>query len=430
MGTKGTLLAGLLLACAPVAASAQGVPPPSIANDPIQGPKPTLIEQIVPQFGGANGPTNVPPPKKPFVGPPVELAGSDPPAAIVIGAPTAAETASNVTGAAGGALTLVEPLTNDKALLGSKRNVRIANEVLDKANRTVAVVGVATSGAVMYEKCKDTKEMTADCLQASGNTMASTVGLMQTSTKFVKTPVPGAVMQTAADAVGVYKNCFDELKLECVQSGIDMTISASAGIPAVGQGVSAGYSIAKVVAPALVGWASDALYGKELYAAYYDLLRAEDESGAMSDATSDAAIKAHRAKLRERYQQAKTNLETKQRDYDAERLRAEIERQARIAAQQASQQNAMFNQAMFGGLMGAMQGQRQMAGGVGIDCGVNFEKCAKAEDFNTTVVPAANSMGISVPRVQNGQIVYPGSAPPSSSGRGCVPREGHVCTVQ
>lgn len=222
-----------------------------------------------------------------------------------------------------------------------------------------AVVQLGTSAYDAANKCGAEKVDGSDCAQASLSLVSSAAGAMDAvaATPGLARLAGGA--QLAADAVSLHKDCVSDQSNvgQCVLSSFDATMTATGMVPG-GQAISVGYSVGKVIAPALVDSASYALYNKPLFEAYYDLLRAEKDMNDIADKTSSAAIEAHRAKLRAQYQQSKGNLVAKQAVYDAEQAQLEQQRQAEMARQAQAQHSNVAAGAFLGGIANSLQQAR------------------------------------------------------------------------
>lgn len=386
MGTKGTLLAGLLLACAPAAASAQGVPPPSIANDPIQGPKPTLVEQIVPQFGGANGPQVAPtgtlsgqvaarghtiPPGTPSISAP----GAVPPrTTLTAESRSRAEKVSSANEVVGASATLVEQGGNAVArnadnLADLKAGENLAGQAKTVGN-TAKVVGLAVDAKIATEKCTPDKGLTSDCVTAGLNLAGSAAGTVAMipggpAGQAPATQVLGkyaAPLKIAADANAAANACYTKYNTdqfnpaECVSKLADTTMS---GLAAAAESnpvtaptskvITAIYSIAKTVLPGAVDKMTQDSKGRSVGERLFD--GSEKDLKTNSDieaATSPAAIAAHRAK----YQQSKGNLVAKQQERDAQQ-RAALQQQQAMQQQAAIQ--AQANQQFVNSMVGLQQ---------------------------------------------------------------------------
>jgi len=383
VGIRGTLLAGLLLTCAPAAASAQGVPPPSIANDPVQGPKPTLVEQIVPQFGGANGPQvaapgHTIPPGTPSISAP----GAVPPQkTITAESKSRAENYSSANKVVGAGATLVEQGGNAVARNADNLADLKAGENLASQAKTVGnaakVVGLAVDAKIATEKCTPDKGLTSDCVTAGLNLAGSAAGTVAMipggpAGQAPATQVLGkyaAPLKIAADANAAANACYTNYNTdqfnpaECVSKLADTTMS---GLAAAAESnpvtaptskvITATYSIAKTVLPGAVDKMTQDSMGRSVGERLFDGSEKDVQTNAdIEAATSPAAIAAHRAKLRAKYQQSKGNLVAKQQEREARQARLEAERQA--AAQQAAQQaaSAYGTQTFFNSLNAVVQ---------------------------------------------------------------------------
>lgn len=433
MGTKETLLAGLLLACASAAASAQGVPPPSIANDPIQGPKPTFIEQIVPQFGGANGPQVAPtgtlsgqvaapghtiPPGTPSISAP----GAVPPQrAFTAESKSRAENYSSANKVVGASATLVEQGGNAVArnadnLADLKAGENLASQAKTVGN-TAKVVGLAVDAKIATEKCTPDKGLTSDCVTAGLNLAGSAAGTVAMIPGGPAGQVPAtqvfgtyaAPLKIAADANAAANACYtkyntDEFNpAECVSKLADTTMS---GLAAAAESnpvtaptskvITATYSIAKTVLPGAIDKMTQDSMGRSVGERLFDGSDKDLKTNAdIEAATSPAAIAAQRAKLRAKYEQSKGNLVARQQEREAQQ-RAALQQQQAMQQQAAiqAQANQQFANSMVGLqqslLAGAAAARTGYTSGPNLSCSINpnLPNCSAAA--STAARPAAS----------------------------------------
>ena len=415
MGIRGLLIAAAVAALAPGVASAQGRQLPMIGEGSSAVPPPRAAVIVAPTTADGGKSLSQKTGDVASVGIGISKLGSD-----------AAEAAKGVSPAA------ISPLSLDT--LRSTRGAALGDPGDFKALGVGAnILGMGANIGVMADKCSGATYNGSECAQAGLNATSNFMSATGTAAGVKGFGKVGDAVQLGADVVGLHRNCLsDQAEAgQCVLSSFDTTMSLGALTVPGGEQVNTAYSIGKVIAPALVDAASYGLYNKPLYEAYYDLLRAEQEMNAISDATSQAAVDSHRARLRARYQDAKANFEAKQAAYDAEQRRIEAERQAQIAAQQQAAMQAQASQQFVNDLVGLQRVYLGQTVGPAAPttpgCTATPEICDDLRNGWPGGRPVSVLQGQPMPAPAK-------SAPPPSSSGGCSltaedRAKGRVCTA-
>lgn len=280
-------------------------------------------------------------PPRDFVGPPVELAGSNPtvPAPRNFVGPPAPESpkvdahgiASSI--GTGGA---VAGAVVDGVGFGANVNTKLLKAGEELSEGAGLITPYVATGVDYAAEIKASKEV---------------VG----KTKVLGNVVAG--VELAADVTAATISCSSGDVGNCVLDSLDVAGDVAAQGGPMLKAASIGYTGGKLLGKAIT-WTYEQAAGQSMGADWYDWVFHEGETAKiLNDATTPAAFEAARQKRRAAYNRSQGTLMSKQADYDALQARLEAERQA--AAQQAAQQaaSAYGTQNFLNSLNGALQSQ-------------------------------------------------------------------------
>ena len=329
MGTRFVLLAAAAVCLIPAVASAQAVPPRDFVGPPV------ALAGSNPAAPAAAAGTPFILPSTPTIGPP---GSAVPPPRVV--APNSGSVAEKVNmGGATGAL-LEAGASKLTRYSDTLDGAEIASDMAKSGNALGVVAPIVGTGAalvVVNEKCTPESGLTAECAQAGlsfGSSAASALDLIPGGPAG---PIPAvtslakgaAVLDFGANLAGAYNSCYAsdrddwaQKAAECVQSLADTGVSAGSNLPGAGKVISATYTVAKVIAPAVVDQGGTWLLGKSPGEWLYDRFRAADDDARIAaQAASPAMLERIRARRRAAYAQAAGELMSKQATYEAEEAR-------------------------------------------------------------------------------------------------------------
>lgn len=346
------------------------------------------------------------PPAKRFVGPPVELAGSDPatppaaatPAPAIPGGmaplpkskfvgPPAPEppvfddgaknafngvsNAAKYTGKAagvvkdgaefyGGVLSAADGLDSSKPPLtgGVSPDVTKAGkiaEIAEDVGKGATIVGAAAGTMTAAAKCTDAKATNADCVQAGLNVTASYANVADAVAGSNVTGKTAGALGLASSAMSLDKACRgkDAEAGKCIVAGIDTTMSAANLVPVL-KPMTTTYSVGMVVGNAVMAGAEKVL-DQPVGAYIYDKANPNETKKAFEAANSQSNLDAQRARRHAAYATAAGGLISRQQAADEQR--AALAREQQAAANQAyvNAQEAAQMQALTNGLTSAIQ---------------------------------------------------------------------------
>lgn len=368
MGIRFVLLVAGAICLIPAVASAQAVPPRDFVGPPVElaGSDPAVpAPPLIP--GGM-----VPLPKSRFVGPPAPE-----PAVFGDQARAAIETAKTVNKVVGksagyvqqGAEFYQQAASAADALDPSKHPLvgEVAADAVKagKVAETAKAVGtgtkvlsVATSSLDAAAKCSDPKLNTADCVQAGVNATASYVGALDAING---SPVAGraaGALNVVSSAMTLDKACRGKEAdaAKCAVASIDGAMAAASLVPVL-KPMTTTYAVGMAIGTTATAGA-EKLLGQSIGGYVYDKINADETSKMMEQAGSAQALEAARQKRHANYNRAAGDLASKQNTYEAEQARVQAAREASERAQARASSEAAANQAFYSNLMGALQVQR------------------------------------------------------------------------
>lgn len=343
-------------------------------------------------------------PPRDFVGPPVELAGSNPtvPAPRNFVGPPAPESpkvdahgiASSI--GTGGA---VAGAVVDGVGFGTDINIKMLKTAKQYSDGAGLVTPYAETGVDYAKTIKAAKEAKGK-VRVVGNAVA--------------------VVELAADVTAAWISCSSGDTGNCIMDSLDVAGDLAAqGGPWLKAG-STMYTGGKLFGSAITSkYEKEA--GQALAADWYDwVLHPGETAKILNDATTPEAFEAARQKHRAAYRQSQGALMSTQADYDAQQARIEAERQA--AAQQAAQQaaSAYQTQNFLNNFNLAFQPQLNRALAPASQrpdvCAEYFNGCHFCSPFIPQLSCGAASPQ---PAISQPRPTAPASSPPTSSGGGC-----------